>query len=188
MLTDQELTDLLLSGDEKAFNQIFKRYNALLYIHAFKKLDNREESKDVVQEVFATLWAKREHIIFKTNLAGYLYTAVRNKIFDFVSHQQVASKYIVSLEDFLDHGTVVTDHLIREKQITELIDQEINLLPPRMRAVFILSRKHYKSHKEIAAELNITEETVKDQVKKALKILRSKLGLIIYLTFLFKLK
>lgn len=179
--TDQKLTSLLLSGDEVAFNQIFLRYNSVLYIHAYNKLKNREEARDVVQDVFAVLWTKRLDIDFKTNLAGYLYTAVRNKIFDLISHQTVESKYLGSLQGFLDHGTAVTDHLIREKQIAAMIEKEIAALPPRMRLVFELSRKQHKTHKEIAEELGISQQTVTDQVKKALKILRSKLGIFIYI-------
>ena len=55
-----------------------------------------------------------------------------------------------------------------------------------MREIFLLSRMENKSHKEIAAQLGISELTVKTQVKKALKILRSKLGLLAYVVFLFK--
>lgn len=188
LLTDKELTDLLLIGDDKAFSQIFKRYNGLLFIHAFKKLGNEEEAKDVVQDVFAILWFKRADIIFKSNLIGYLYTAVRNKIFDFIARQEVASKYVSSLGTFINDGNNITDHLIREKQVAQLIESEINLLPPRMKATFILSRTQHKSYKEIASDLSISEETVKDQIKKALKILKSKLrvvGVLILLNFLF---
>lgn len=184
-LTDHQLSDLLIKGDETAFIQIFKRYNSILYIHAFKKLKNKEEAKDIVQETFAVLWAKRNSIVFNTNLSGYLYVSIRNRIFDYLSHQEVESKYMVSLQDFLDReDTAVTDHLIREKQITEIIEREIASLPPRMRLVFELSRKKHLSHKEIAEELGISEQTVTDQVKKALKILRVKVGLMIYITFL----
>ncbi|MNK33363.1 ECF RNA polymerase sigma factor RpoE [compost metagenome] len=186
--TDRELTSLLLSGDESAFSQIFMRYNGLLYSHAYKKLRNREEAKDVIQDVFALLWTKRHEIDFKSNLTGYLYTAVRNKIFDFISHQTVESKYLGSLQNFLDNGTAVTDHVIREKQISAIIEKEIAALPPRMRLVFELSRKKYMSHKEIAEELGISQQTVTDQIKKALKILRAKLGLVTYLIFLFNYK
>ena len=174
-LTDNELISLLFKGDESAFNQIFKRYNSLLFIHAYKKLENKEEAKDLVQEVFATLWAKREELIIKSNLVGYLYKAVRNKIFDFISHKEVEARYVVSLGNFMASNNAITDHLIREKQIAEAIEQEINLLPPRMKSVFILSRREHKSYKEIAAELSISEETVKDQIKKSLKILKQRL-------------
>ncbi|MCD0486988.1 RNA polymerase sigma-70 factor [Pedobacter sp. MC2016-14] len=182
--TDHQLTHLLVKDDEKAFTQVFKRYNSLLYAHAYKKLGSREEAKDIVQEIFAVLWSKRLELNVTTSLSGYLFTAVRNRIFDFIAHQDVATRYIDSLQDFLNHGEAITDHLIREKQIREIIEKEISLLPPKMRVVFELSRKNYMSHKEIAENLGISEQTVTDQIKKALKILRKRMGLVVFFVFL----
>lgn len=178
-----ELTEFLKKGEHKAFTEIFKRYNGLLYGHAYKRLLNKEEAQDVVQEVFAALWLKREDVVFNTNLIGYLYTALRNKIYNIISHKKIESEYIVSLQHFLNEEYAVTDFLIREKQLQEIIDKEMEALPPRMRQVFELSRKRHMSHKEIAEEMNIAESTVTDQVKKAMKILKPKVGLILYLIY-----
>lgn len=181
--SDQELTALLKQGDHAAFTEIFERYNSLLYIHAFKKLRNREEAKDVVQDTLSALWYKHEALDAANNLGGYLYTALRNKIFDLVAHQQVSHKHIASLQEYLNKGNVFTDHLIREKQLAAIIEREIAALPPRMREVFELSRKENLTHKQIAERMAISEETVKDQVKKALKILKPKIGLAIAMMY-----
>ena len=185
-LSDTELTDLLRSGDRTAFTEIFDRYNSLLYIHAFRKFNNKEEARDAVQEAFAMIWAKRENLVVKSNLVGYLYTCVQHRILDQISRNKTARNYLVSLQNFIDEVKESTDDLIRLKQLSAIIDQEINALPNKMREVFELSRKENLSHKEIAAKLNISEETVKSQVKNALKILRIKLGLFAYLVFLIR--
>lgn len=158
----------------------------MLYIHAFKKLREREEAKDVVQDVLTALWHKRETINTTNNLGGYLYTAVRNKIFDLLSHQQVVNKHVVSLQQYLNKGSVIADYLIREKQLTAIIEKEIAELPPRMREVFELSRKNNLTHKQIAENLNISEQTVTDQVKKALKILKPRIGLAIAMIYFIR--
>jgi len=67
---DTELVDLLKSGDHAAFTEIFHRYSPLLYSHANNKLRNDTEARDVVQEIFVKLWAKREELDLKTNLPG----------------------------------------------------------------------------------------------------------------------
>ena len=185
-LSDTELTDLLRSGDRTAFTEIFDRYNSLLYIHAFRKFNNKEEARDAVQEAFAMIWAKRENLVVKSNLVGYLYTCVQHRILDQISRNKTARNYLISLQNFIDEVKESTDDLIRLKQLSAIIDQEINALPNKMREVFELSRKENLSHKEIAAKLNISEETVKSQVKNALKILRIKLGLFAYLVFLIR--
>lgn len=183
-ISDHELAGLLKSGDRRAYTEIYNRYKWLLHVHAYKWMQDREEAKDIVHELFASLWTKRESLSFPENLSAYLYTAVRNRIFNMISHQKVESEYLSSLQHFIDEGTCVTDHLVREKQLTALIEKEISSLPPKMREVFELSRKSQLSHKEIAEQLQLSEQTVRKHVQHALKILRIKLGLVVFLVFI----
>ncbi|SHF67406.1 RNA polymerase sigma-70 factor, ECF subfamily [Pedobacter caeni] len=182
LLSDLELTVLLKEGDAAAYTIIYNRYFNELYVHAYSRLRDKEEAQDVVHELFATLWNKRAELIFKSSLPAYLYTAVRNKILDVIAHQQVESRYVSSLQHFLQEGYCVTDHQVRERQLAALIDKGISDLPPKMREIFELSRKQAMSHKEIAEQLNLSEQTVRTQVKNALKILRLKLGMMLFLS------
>ncbi len=179
-LSDLELSAFLKTGDHEAFAEIYERYFGLLYLHAFKRLRDEEGAKDVVQELFATLWSKRETLVFKTNLSNYLYTAIRNRVLDVIAHKQVESRYISSLPQFIKTDTCQTDHRLREKLLAEMIEKEIQELPPRMREVFELSRKANLSHKEIADQLNLSEQSVRSHIKNALKRLRNKIGFILY--------
>lgn len=179
---DQELTDLLKSDDRLAYAEIYKRYHAALYIHAFKRLQLREECRDLVHELFTTLWIKRREITFKTTLSGYLYTSVRNKIFDLLARQKLKTSYTQSIQQFAETGLVTTDHLARQNQLKTLIDQEIANLPERTRQIFELSRKRFLSHQEIAKELHISEQTVKTTVNNALRVLRIKFGSMLFLS------
>lgn len=185
-LQDQVLFDLMKQEDETAYKEIYERYFDVLYIHAYRRVQNREEAQDIVQEIFTILWDKRESILLTTSLAAYLYTAVRNRILNIISHQQVVASYAQSLQHFIDHGICQTDHLARENQLIAMIEKEIAALPPKMQEIFALSRKAYLSHREIAAELGISEQTVKKQVNNALRILRTRLGLFAFLLMLFQ--
>lgn len=179
---DQELADLLKSDDKLAYVEIYNRYHAALYIHAYKRLQLREECKDLVHELFTTLWHKRQEITFKTSLSAYLYTSVRNKIFDLLAKQKLKTSYTQSIQSFAESGVVTTDYLARQNQLTALIDQEIANLPPRTRQIFELSRKRFLSHQEIAKELNLSEQSVKSAVNSALRILRIKFGSMLFLS------
>lgn len=181
-LSDSDLTELLKNGDAAAYTVIYNRYFDVLYIHAYRKLNYKEEAQDIIHELFAQLWTKRATIEIKSSLASYLYSAVRNKILDLISHQQVESKYMSSLQNFMTQGSCITDYSIREKQLAALIEKGIADLPPKMKEVFELSRKHKLSHKEIADKLNLSEQTVKKQVNNALKILRIKLGTMLFVS------
>ena len=186
-LSDNELIQLLKESDHAAYTEIYHRYFYLLYVHAYKKLRDENQAKDIVQDVFATLWFKRESDLQLTNLAGYLYTAVRNRIFDLFAHEQVKSKYIESLNSYLtNHNSVSTDHRVRENQLKDYIEKEIQALPPKMRKIFELSRKDYLSHKEIAEKLSTSEHNVSTQITNALRILRTKIGIIGFLFLLIR--
>lgn len=186
-LSDPELIDLLKAGDKLAYTHIYDRYNWLLHTHAYKKLNDREEAKDVVQGVFMTLWAKRENIELTSNLAGYLYTAIRNQILNLIAHKQVQSKYIDSIADFAEVGTVQADFQVRERELQSIIEREIALLPPKMREIFLMSRKANLTHREIALDLNLSEHTVRTQIRNALRILRVRLGILGFLVLLMNL-
>lgn len=179
--TDQELTDLLKSGDQQAYTEIYDRYIFVLLNHTYNKSGNREEAKDIVHEVFARLWANREQLQITGSLAGFLYTSARNIVLNQVIHKKVASKYFDSILQFQELPQTVTDHRIRENQLIAIIEKEIAELPPKMREVFELSRKQHLSHVEIAEKLDISVQTVSKHITNALKILRVKLGIFAWL-------
>lgn len=174
-VSDAELLTRLTDDDHAAFAEMYERYKGVLFSHAFKILKDEDEAKDVVQELFATIWIRRNEISIKTTLSAYLYTSTRNRVLDMIAHQSVQDRYLNSLSEFIEKGEWVTDEQMREKELTELIDKEIAQLPAKMRQVFELSRYQEYSYNEIATELQISDKTVKKQVHNALQILRRKL-------------
>jgi RNA polymerase sigma-70 factor (family 1) len=184
-LTDDELTILIKDGDRDAFAMIYQRYYRLLFIHANKKLGEEEEAKDMIQELFAALWLKRDQIFKGTCFSAYLYTSVRNRILDHYAHRAVNSKYIDSLQGYMTANERSADDYLQEKELLESIQREIAALPGKMREVFQLSRDQELSHKEISNKLGISEQTVSKQISNALKILRKNLGVTAFVFFLF---
>lgn len=181
---DQELLFLLKEGEHAAFTEIYNRYNGLLYVFTYKRLKSREEAKDLIHELFLGLWTNRKALNANTILPAYLYTVARNKIINLISHQKIATRYIDSFQSYLDEMcSNNTDYLVRHNELSAFIEAEIANLPPRMQLVFELSRKTNLSRKEIADQLNVSEETIKSQMHSALKILKVKLGTLFVLVF-----
>ena len=177
--SDKELIQLLKESDHSAYTEIYSRYFYLLYTHAYKKLRDEDQAKDIIQDIFAALWFRREFDLNTNNLAGYLFRAVRNRIFDLFAHEQVKSKYISSLNDYLEtHTATPSDYLIRENDFKAYIGRAIQALPPKMKLIFEMSRNEHLSHKEIAEKLGTTENNVSTQITAALRVLRTKLGVI----------
>lgn len=183
--SDLELARMIARDDTHAFSEIYRRYRGVLYLHALRMLHDEEEAKDVLQDLFTVLWDNRHGIQYHSSFSSYLYKALRNRILDLMSHKKVEQKYIDSLARFIEEGECVTDQLIREKELAQVIESEISLLPPRMREVFEMSRNTDLSYKQIADELHISDKTVKKQVSSALHILRNKIDLAFIFTLIF---
>lgn len=185
---ESELLQKLVAGDEGAFRSLYDKYKGLLYIHAYRKLKNKEESRDIIQDIFLSIWERRERLNITESFSAYLYKAIRYKVIDRINKRNDATTYQAHFQAFLNtylNASVDNaDHLVREKILTSIIDKEISQLPPKMRHVFELSRKSDMSHKEIADQLNLSEQTVRTHVKHALQVLRTKLGLYLLLSIL----
>jgi RNA polymerase sigma-70 factor (family 1) len=183
-LSDLELIRLLQASDHGAYTEIYNRFFPLLFVHAVKKLKDSDQAKDIIHEMFTKLWVRRENPLTDANLIGYLYTLLKNRILDFLNHQQVEIKYISHLKTFTAlNNNSRADALIREKEMSKYINKEIEALPLKMRTIFLLSRKDELSYREIAEKLNTSENNVSKQINNAIKILKIRLGQMINFFF-----
>lgn len=158
--------------DRHAFNEIYDRYWLKLYLSAFKRLRAKDESKDLVQDLFLTLWLKRHSLLINTSLSSYLFVAVKYRVINCIESNIVRGTYLKSLNRAAMEWDNSTHEAIIGHDLEQVIDSGINRLSPKMKEVFELSRKENLSINEIADRLNISEQTVKNQISKALKILR----------------
>lgn len=183
-LSDVDLTALLQTGDNAAFLEIYDRYKGLLLAYAYRKLQNKQEAQDVVQDIFISLWEKRENFVLKTYLSGFLYKSVLNKILDIWKHNKVVAEHLELHKFEIDVDATGTDFLIREKEIATMIEKEIAAMPPRMREVYELKYKQYLSTKNISAKLGISEHTVSNHLKNASSHLKERLGVVIFVLYI----
>lgn len=174
-LSDNELAALLREGDRSAFGEIFNRYWDILFLHAARMTGNEDDAKDIVQEMFSTLWLKHAEIHFSTTLSGYLYITIRNRILNLIRKYKIRHDFTELLALYMRQQEDCTIAAISFKELESALENEIQQLPAKMRQVFELSRNQSLSHKEIAEELNISVTTVKKQINNALKIIRPKL-------------
>lgn len=171
-LSDENLLELLKEGKTAAFEELYGRYWAKLYSCAYKRLKDRELSEEIVQDFFTSLWQKRETLIIHTAFSNYTYTAIRYLVFSHYQKESVRRAYQESIlqPDFGYHNS--TEEQVAFNELNRLLQQGIEVLPEKCRAVYELSRKENKNNKEISHLLGISEKTVENHITKALRVLR----------------
>lgn len=178
--TDQQLLELLGQQNRAAFTAIYTKYWAVLASFATRLLEDEEEAIDVVQDVFTKIWNKRENLEINTSLKSYLYVSVRNRIISKKRHQKYQDNYADSLIPKYEAGEFITDEQVRLKELVSQVEKEVSKLPPKMREVFELSRFEGLNYQQISEELGIANDTVKKQIHKALKVLKTKIHSILF--------
>lgn len=175
-LEDEELISLIKVGDDNAFSLLYARYSTLLFRHAISMLKDEEEAKDAIQNVFTSLWESRAELEIRVSVAGYLYATTRHAVLKILQYGKRSEEFITKLIQVSETQESTADSEVQIKELEEIIEAEIAKLPQKMREVFLLSRKHHLTHREIAQKLNLSEYTVKRQTSNALAILRKTLG------------
>jgi RNA polymerase sigma-70 factor (family 1) len=171
-LSDDKLLELLKEGQIAAFDELYNRYWSKLYSQAYKRINKAEVAEEIVQDFFTSLWINKNAVIIHTSFSNYAYTAVRNLVFKQFQREYSARKFEDVHKLNLIESDISTEQLIELNDLRRALEQQIETLPPKCRGVFNLSRKEYKSNKEIAAILEISEKTVENHMTKALKVLR----------------
>jgi RNA polymerase sigma-70 factor (family 1) len=170
--TDLELAGLLKSGHHAAYTELFNRYWKKLLGIAYNHTRDKSSAEEVVQEVFISLWNKREAIEV-IQMERYLATAVKFTVFNAHYRKQKRMSDLVSRMPYQDSYEIEDEILARF--LKEQIDGIVSTLPDKCRLVFQYSREAGLKNKEIAKELNISEKTVEAHLSKALKVIKDKL-------------
>jgi RNA polymerase sigma-70 factor (family 1) len=170
--TDSELLASLKESNVSAFNTIYTQHSKPLYIYLLHKLKDPEHCNDVLQDIFVTLWEKREQLTIDFSFKAYLYQAARYKIIDIYRKDLKYQGYLAYLAEYITVGAeTITDRIDNRKKLQE-IETAVSHLPEKMREIFILSRFEHQTTRDIAHKTNLSPQTVKNQLSKALRILR----------------
>ncbi len=174
-LSDAELIVHVSTGDDHAFAEIYKRYAEPIYRHIRKRISCRDDARDVLHDIFTSLWQRRESLPEARQLSAFLFAAAKYRVINYLSKHQFREGALVEFQRHFPLDSMGADHLVRERELSSLIETAVSSLPDKMQVIFRMSRQEHLSHKEIAENLNLSETTVKKQVANALKILKIKL-------------
>jgi RNA polymerase sigma-70 factor (ECF subfamily) len=172
---DLELFKNVQAGDEQAFTVIFNTYYEPLYRFAARFVREAEIAEGIVQEVFVKIWINKNKINIVYNVKTYLYTTVKNHCLNFIKQ----NKRISSLDEITEKRLIninSPEEVYERNEKLKAINKAIERLPNRRKQIFLMKKYNELSYKEIAEILNISLNTVKTQMKRALKSLIKQLN------------
>ncbi len=157
-------------------DEIINYYYPQLTLFAIKLTGSREDSEEIVQDVFVRFWMKQDTLTINYSVKGFLFKSVFNACLDHLRKKAIIKKRNEQI--FFDFKDVVQFHdPILEEELEIEIEKAISELPSQCERIFRLKKQKGFSYKEIADQLNISEKTVEAQVYKATKYLKRKFAL-----------
>lgn len=173
-LTDDKLIRQCKGGGETAFNVLFRRHFDDLLQYAARQLNDRELAEELVMDLMLKLWQQSE-LSEIPHLKQYLYKSVKNAV---ISHWRKKALVIVPLETVegaQEPFSPAADYAILDAEAQTAYRDKLAELSPQRRLVYTMSRELEMSHAEIAAETNLSVNTVKNHIKAALRYFRGNL-------------
>lgn len=180
--SDEVLVSLLRQHELAAFDEIYIRYWKKLYSMSYRRVQCREVSQELVQDIFTSLWVSRTSAGI-TNLSAYLFTAVKYRVINHLAKEMSRKTYVqeqigIAQEDNSTEEAVLLDDL------NMALERAIGKLPEKRQLIFKLHRQENLSVKQVASKLGVSEKTVENQFGKAIKTLKVSLRHFTFSTFI----
>ncbi len=170
---NKELLVKLKNGDDRAFEDLYNSYKEPATRFCNSILKDIEESENIVQEVFIKIWNRKSLINPELNFTSYLFTIIKNRVFDYLKevkkNEHIREKY---WENIVDYKTEDTE--LKEERFVK-VKEAVDNLSVKRREIIKLNYEEGKSYEEIANQLNISKNTVKNQLVKAKQVIRRQL-------------
>lgn len=172
---EANLLDELRAGQSGAFDRLFNTYWRDLYERAYRRLGDQSEAEDMVQDIFISLWDRRQSLEIRTPLQSYLRAALKYKIIRWYSKASIHREAVAHIYASADEGTETIMDILLSKDVNHTIQQTISSFPENMKKVFMMRTDNY-SINEIAEALGLAQQTVKNNQTEAIKRLKVILG------------
>jgi len=169
---DEQLLQKLIAGDQAAFARLFKKYNRTIYHFVIKYVNSPSLADDLTQEVFIKIWESRDKLGGVLTFKSYLFTTAKNHTLNCMKaafRSEAAMGLIVN--SFVHNRNNTEDRLVNKEYI-EFLNRILETLPERTRTIFKLCREQGKTYDEVATELGISRNAVKNHMVASMKVLR----------------
>jgi len=175
VISDRQLLADIRKGSDEAFRQLYEKYWEDLYRIAYRRLASPEDIKDILQDVFLSLWNNIDRVNGDESLGGYLYTSLRNRIFNFFEKRQNRLNCLMKQPFNPVESEEIIWNRFNTKEIQKIIALQVAAMPPKMKRIYLLSKKEQLTISEIAELLNLSPQTIKNQLHRAFERMRHNL-------------
>lgn len=182
------LIEQMKKGNEEAFKAVFRAHYAVLCHFASSLVHDDMDAEQIVDDVLYHVWEIKATLNIQYSLRSYLLRSVRHRCLDFLkSRQKAADSMTLCVDEAMDSAQADLHPLgiLLEKELEAKIMEVIESIPADTRRVFRMSRIEGLKYDEIAAQLNISQNTVKYHIKRALRILSAELAPYLYVLLIF---
>jgi RNA polymerase sigma-70 factor (family 1) len=173
--SDKELLHAMSSGDQVAFTVLFNRHWKSLFAFVHKLTQDENETKDILQDVFVHIWNSKEKLYANESFLPYLNTVAYSNVMMAFRRNKIKLQGTDTLLQMVERSMQSDDRLLY-MEAKQSVDHALEKMPVNMRQCFRLSRFDEKSIREIAAELGLSEQTVKNNISEALRRLKLSIG------------
>lgn len=173
--TSDELFLQIADGDENAFRKVFHSFNQRLFPYVLNIVKSSTVAEEIVQEVFLKLWTNRQAVAAMDNPVAWLFTVAANQSFTYLKRISTEQRVIDKIKQSMHASENPTDEYIFFNESKTILQKAVGELPAQRQVIYKLSREEGLNHQQIADQLNLSPNTVKNQLVSALRTIREQL-------------
>jgi RNA polymerase sigma-70 factor (ECF subfamily) len=171
---NKQIVSALNEGHESVFDAVYRHYFKKLCAFCSQYIPDLEETEEIVQETMVWLWENRLTLKAELTLKSLLFTIVKNKALNRISHYEIKQKVHEEIHQKYE-STFENPDFYDQDELFRMYHQTLEKMPKDIRETFLMNRDRSLTHKEIAAILNVSPQTVNYRIGQALKMLRQAL-------------
>jgi RNA polymerase sigma-70 factor (ECF subfamily) len=171
-----ENPDLLLrfsQGQQNAFATVYDMFYDRVYGFAKRWLNDSRDIEDITADTFLKLWDRRDTFQSIDNIGAFLYITVRNSCFNLLKHKQIKNDRHEDIRRTIEESNEIDfANMEIRAEFLKLVYAEVEKMPAKMKAIFLLSYRDGLKPAEIAEKLELSVQTIKNQKVNSIKLLR----------------
>ena len=183
----KELILNLKKGEKGAFRELFNLYGPRIYRFALAYFKNKPDAEELMQDVFLKIWEKRDHLDPAQNVKAYIFKIAVNCIYDNIRIKNLERAFAIFSEQNFEPGAESSWHEVIWNDMLSKLKILVDKMPEQRRIIFLMSREEGQTNLQIAEKLNLSKRTVENQLYRATRFLKEKMGseTVFILLFLF---